>query len=133
MVVYVTRYLKDKPKAEVAHKTGTGPKFGKFCTWKLLLNNYDQIDEVSTKLVLEKGKFLELFGWGPRHSFKYDFRILEDQRNSAKASAILRKKKRQKKNGFNIIKKFSGFLGFSGSPGSRTFFENPRDRDPEHS
>ena len=29
-------------------------------------------------------------------------------------------------------KKISGFLGFSGSPGSRTFFENPRDRDPEH-
>ena len=29
-------------------------------------------------------------------------------------------------------KKLSGFLGFSGSPGSRTFFENPRDRDPEH-
>ena len=29
-------------------------------------------------------------------------------------------------------KKLSGILGFSGSPGSRTFFENPRDRDPEH-
>ena len=44
-----------------------------------------------------------------------------------KASAILRKK--MTKTGLNMRKKFSGFFGFSGSPGSRTFFEYPRDRD----
>ena len=60
----------------------------------------------------------------PRRSLTYDFRILEGQRNSA----ILRKKM-TKKNGFKMKKKLSGFLG---SPGSRTIFENPRDRDPEH-
>ena len=38
-----------------------------------------------------------------------------------KASAILRKK--MTKNGFNMRKKISGFLGLSGFPGSRTFLQ----------
>ena len=52
-----------------------------------------------------------------------------DHKSLAKIFAI---EKKMTKNGFNMRKKLSGFLGFSGSPGSRTFFENPRDRDPEH-
>ena len=57
---FVTRYVKNKPEPEVAHKTGSRSFFAKKCASKFLLRNFDQEGDVSSKSIFEKRKFRDV-------------------------------------------------------------------------
>ena len=59
MIDYVTRYVENKLKPEMAHETGSRQNFTKICGPKFFLENSDQVDKFSEISIFENRKFRE--------------------------------------------------------------------------